>query len=432
MTRGRSPSRVDLVMEGKVFLGDVLERACIAIEDDEIVAVTRPAHSPNSEQKIIYGDDYLILPGMVDLHVHMREPGLDYKEDWETGSKAALRGGVTVVCDMPNNVPPIRSCELLKMKIELARRKSLVDFGLYMGYTEELEECSDLYIGIKLYPEDLAEPGLMSALEKTVKLGKLVIIHPEDPELIRDYGKGYCDARPPEAEISAVRKILRSRSGARIHFTHVSTLGAIGEILLSKLQLPGISFDVTPHHMLLNSKLYSTELSKIAKVNPPLRSEEDREAVYRAVKSMLADAIVTDHAPHSLEEKLSEDFSKIPPGFPGIELALHLFLKEILEGRLGLSTLNLYSSRPAELLGMRRGRISVGYKADLVVVKVGVERVVRGEDLVSKAKYTPFEGWKLLTETRAVYRRGRKVFEDGEYLVESGGEPIATCRVSGA
>ncbi|MCX8187499.1 MAG: dihydroorotase family protein [Nitrososphaeria archaeon] len=430
MTRGKPPSNVDLVVEGKVFLGESLEWACVAIEGDEVVGITSPSHAPSSEQKITYGDGHIILPGMVDIHVHMREPGLSYKEDWETGSKAALRGGVTVVCDMPNNVPPIKSRESLMRKIEIAEGKSLVDFGLYIGYTGELEKCSDLCVGVKLYPEDLAEPGLIDFLREAARLGKLVVIHPEDPELIRGGGANYCEARPPESEISAVRKLLELGSGARLHFTHVSTSGAIMEILAKKAQLREfISFDVTPHHMLLNSNLYSTELFKIAKVNPPLRSEDDRRTVYGVVRGMLADAVVTDHAPHSLGEKLSEDFSEVPPGFPALEIALHLLLREILEGRLGLKTLNLYSSRPAEILGIRRGRISMGYKADLVIVKIGVERVVRGEDFVSKAKYTPFEGWRLATETRAVYLRGRKMLEDGEYLAERGGELIC-CRSS--
>jgi len=172
-----------------------------------------------------------------------------------------------------------------------------------------------------------------------------------------------------------------------------------------------ITLDVTPHHALLNESLYRGPLASIARVNPPLRGEEDREAVYEALRKGVVNAVVTDHAPHQLEEKLSRD---PPPGFPGLELALHLLLREVLEGRMPLSVLELYSLKPAALAGLRKGRIAPGFDADLVVVELR-EWVVRGSELVSKAKYTPFEGARLRTATAATYVRGQLVYHEGVF-----------------
>ena len=416
--------QADFAIVGKAYIAGRIVHVAIGVSGERITSITSPGGVPHSLPKYELGDGYLILPGMVDIHVHMREPGLEYKEDWGSGSRAAIKGGVTFVADMPNNRPPANSCRVLRVKLEKACGKSLVDYAFYAGYTacfEELLNCSELFIGGKLYPEDLFSPHAEEFASFIAKQGKILVIHAEDPSFLSsDPSLPHSLARPPESEISGVKRAihLSTRAGAKTHVTHVSLAGSIAEILKAKLAGLNISLDTTPHYALLNDSLYSTSRRNMAKVNPPLRSEGDRQAVYNSVKSLLVDAVVTDHAPHLLEEKTGEN---PPPGFPGLETALHLLLREILEGRMPLQALDLYSCRPARLLGISKGSISVGSDADLVIVR-REEWLVKPEEFVSKAKYSPFEGTKLKTRTYAVFLRGKMVYKEGVFMEENRGK----------
>jgi len=176
--------KVDLVLVGKALVGGSLVEAAVAVEGGRIAGVTSPALAPPAEELVELGARRLLLPGMVDLHVHMREPGLEYKEDWRTGSMAAARGGVTCVFDMPNNKPPTNTCERIREKISRAVLRSLVDFGVYAGYNPQpagLERCSGDFFGFKLYPENLYSSGAEEVFRLAAKLGKPVFVHAEDP-----------------------------------------------------------------------------------------------------------------------------------------------------------------------------------------------------------------------------------------------------------
>ncbi|UNQ73266.1 dihydroorotase [Infirmifilum sp. NZ] len=424
---------VDLVVIGKAYLGGRFEEVAIAVDSGVIVGVTKPPLAPPSNARVEFGEKFLVLPGMVDLHVHMREPGLEYKEDWRSGSRAAVKGGVTLVVDMPNNRPPSNSCDRLREKLQRASEKSLVDFAFYAGFNprlEELEDCGGLYVGFKLYPEDLFAQDAVSVFRRAASVGKPVVVHAEDPSFFRK-SRRHSEARPPVAERAGILRALdlAEATGAWLHVTHLSTEIGLLEVLRAKVSARHrVTFDVTPHHALLSEALYSSPLSKVAVVNPPLRSEGDVRAVYASLRSGLADALVTDHAPHSLEEKLADNPA---PGFPGLELALHLLLDEILSGRLGLPALELYCRRPAELMGFSKGSIAPGFDGDLVVVAKEEWRV-RGEELESRAKYTPFEGRVLRTKTHAVYVRGLEVYTAGYFMAEKGGRlAVPRGRASG-
>lgn len=406
--------KVDLLVVGRAYLNGTLEEVAVAVETGKVVAVTRPSLAPSAERIVELKTGMVLLPGMVDIHVHMREPGLEHKEDWRTGSRAAAKGGVTCVLDMPNNAPPTNTCERLKEKLLRAAAKSLVDYGFYAGFNpdvEELRKCPELFLGLKLYPEDLFHEKSPDAFTLAARLGKPVVVHAEDPRRFKA-SVIYSEARPPEAELSAARHalLLAARTGAWLHITHVSTGAVLREALAAKVSLH-VTTDATLHHALLNESLYRGSAAGLARVNPPLRGEEDREDVYEALRKLAVDALATDHAPHTLEEKLSSD---PPPGFPSLEFALHLLLREVVEGRFPLRVLELYSRRPAELFGLRKGVIAPGFDADFVVVKKA-DWVVRGSELVSKAKYTPFEGIQLRTETVMTFVRGREVYSEGVF-----------------
>jgi len=419
---------VDLVVEGKAYIDGGLVEAAIAIDDGRIVSISNPANAPESEEKRVAGSGSIILPGMVDMHVHLRDLNQAYKEDWYTGTLSALRGGVTLVADMPNNDPYVDSLEDLRLKLEVAEEKALVDFLLYCGLPRdprEVPEIRRIACGFKIYPEDYSRlPSLLESLG-----GGLLVVHAEDPEILEERRKSVKDPRmadhgilrPGIAETRAVEKILSTARGrgVRLHFTHLSTGGSILRVARSRLEDEGITCDSTLHHALLSSEALE-RLGGIAKVNPPLRSRSEAAKVFNAVKSVLVDAIASDHAPHALEEKLREGYDEVPPGFPGLEIYLPIILTLILDGRLPLSAIDLYSRSPARILGVRRGAISLGFDGDLAIVELGGEWRINASDLASKAKYTPFEGWAVKARVAGVFIRGVPAYEDGELLVSKG------------
>ncbi len=420
--------RADLVIEGRAYVGGRLIETAVAINDGLIISVSNPALTPEAEERVVLGLGQLMLPGMVDMHVHMRDFNQAHKEDWYTGTLAALRGGVTLVVDMPNNDPFVDSLAVLREKLEIARSKTLVDFALYCGAPRnphEIPEIKKIACGFKIYPEDYDKlPGLLKYLEEN-----LIVIHPEDPEIIarersaivRPRIEDHCKIRPKLAEIKAVERILEiaRNKRLRLHFTHLTTNDSILRIASSKLCGASISCDVTLHHALLSSDVMMM-LRGVAKVNPPLRSKGDAEAMLNAVRSGLVDAIASDHAPHLLEEKLREDYDEVPPGFPGLEIYLPIILTQILNGDMPPRVLDLYSRRPAEILGARKGSLAPGMDGDVVIVELGKEHVIDPSEFASKAKYSPFGGWIVKAEVKRVYLRGILALEDGEPRVGMG------------
>jgi dihydroorotase len=420
--------RADLVIEGKAYVDGKLIEAAVTIDDGVIVSLSSPALAPSADERIVLRQGQIMLPGMVDMHVHMRDFKQAYKEDWYTGTLAALRGGVTLVADMPNNDPFVDSLERLREKLEVAARKALVDFALYCGApkdSREIPELRGIACGFKIYPEEYGKlPSILNHLE-----GGLVVVHPEDPETImrerrmitRPTIEDHERMRPRIAEIRAIENILRAAGDRRIrlHFTHLTTGDSMLMIASSKLRGVNISCDVTLHHALLSSDAVR-RLGGIAKVNPPIRSREDSDAVLNAVRVGLVDAIASDHAPHLLEEKLRESYDEVPPGFPGLEVYLPLILTQVMDGVMPLRVLDLYSRKPAEILGARKGVLEPGMDGDVVVVELGRERAIDPSEFASKAKYSPFKGWMVRGEVRMVFLRGVIALEDGEPRVGMG------------
>ncbi|RLF20819.1 MAG: hypothetical protein DRZ82_00880 [Thermoprotei archaeon] len=406
---------VDKVIAGKAYVDGRIEEVAIAIDDERIVAITKPSKAPRATEVEIVKGKRVILPGMVDIHVHMRDLGQSYKEDWYTGTFSAIKGGVTLVIDMPNNVPPIDSVDALRRKMETAREKALVDYLFYMGYPKDIKELDKVIrmdtVGIKLYPEDLKKDELKTLLSLCSKMGLPVVFHAEDPEIL------HIDRLGEMPEIRGIEKVLDMVDyKVHIHITHVSLSKVAERIIRARGLGYNITFDVTIHHMLLNNNIYD-KLGGLAYVRPPLRSEENRSYIFNLVKGGLPNAIITDHAPHTLDEKKGENPS---PGFPGLEIAFPLLFTQILDGKLPLNVIDLYSAKPATLFNIAKGSIMVGNDADLIVVRYDVERRVKPEDFVSKAKYSPFKGWTLRCEVEKVFIRGNLVYDTQTLLVRRG------------
>lgn len=425
-----------ILRNGKVVTPNGIVDADIAINDGTISQVGKISETAAIEKDCA---GLFILPGLIDMHVHFRDPGFPKKEDFASGSAAAAAGGVTTVIDMPNTNPPTLTCEALEEKRKIAASKSLVNFGFFFGLAydnfDEIKRAPNI-AGIKVYmgssTGDLFVAN-MNVIEKLFQLGKFVIVHAEDENIIRENTEKYKDSqdpsvhsliRSPAAAYEAVKSVLHlaKKYNARVHITHVSTVDEIEE--LRKFQGPLVSCDVTPHHLYLTQNAYA-ERGNFVKTNPPLRSNKDRQALWQGLRDGIISAIASDHAPHTKEEK-EESYSNAPAGAPGIETMLPLLLDSVNHGELSLRDIaKLTSENPARLLGIKnKGQIVAGFNADLTIVNMNREVVVGNEPFFTKCGWSPFSGWKLKGWPVMTLVRGQMVFENGRINSAARGKEI--------
>ncbi len=368
----------------------------------------------NSKLKIIDATGLSVLPGLVDMHVHLREPGFDYKETIKTGTMAAVKGGITSVCCMPNT-NPVNDNETVT---EFILRKTYAEGACYVYPVgaitkgqkgEELAEMGMMKdAGCVAFSDD-GRPVMSSlimrrALEYSKAFNVPVISHCEDMNLSEGgvVNEGRLSAQmglkgiPSASEDVMVARdiILAELTGGRLHIAHVSTEGSVRLIRQAKERGVNVTAETCPHYFTITEdsvKGYNTN----AKVNPPLRTQKDVEAIIKGLKDGTIDAIATDHAPHHRDEKLQE-FDKAPSGISGFETALSLSLRLVYEGILTMSQLvEKMALVPARILGIDAGTLKVGFDADIAIVDMNKEFKVESEKFLSKGKNTPFEGWTL-------------------------------------
>ena len=388
-----------------------------------------------------------LFPGMIDVHVHFREPGFPHKETWATGSRSAAAGGVTTVVDQPNSDPPTVTGEAFDDKLRFAG-ESLVDFGLNGGVTPSWEPDSLLArplfaLGEVFLADSTGDMGIEAdrfadAARRAAAADLPVTVHAEDATQFDESARDRDDAdawsayRTAEAERLAVERAVEvgRETGAQIHVAHTSTPEGVDAAVGG-----GTTCEVTPHHLLL-SRDDLDDLGTFGRMNPPLRSEARREALYERVADGTVDVIATDHAPHTREEK-DAPIWEAPSGVPGVETALPLLLYEAREGRLSHERVrDLTAANPARIFDLpRKGRIEVGRDADLVLVDPETTRDIRGSDLHSKCGWTPFAGWPgvfpewTMIRGRIVYARDdaglpQGVAPDGEFDEGARGENV--------
>lgn len=390
---------MDAVVKGKALLDAGLTDCCIGIDDGKIVRIAKVIERADRRYDF---SGHLIVPAGVDLHVHFREPGMTHKEDFETGSMAAAAGGVSFVVDMPNTKPPTRTSSDIEEKIKLASKKSFVDFGLAVLLDErtDVAKVSRLALAFKAYlGETTGDLGIdaerMPKLLSDVKdAGIPTFVHAEHVGALEEISeKNLVDhdrRRSQKREVAAVKRVLEAKpAGLRMHLLHVTQ----AEILEMSKNIDGLTSEVTPHHLLLDSGM---NLGTRGKINPPLRSRKTRAALWEAFAQGLNDTLGSDHSPHTIDEK-EEDFDAAPSGMPGVETMIPLMLKRVADRKLDLRTLSkAVSERPAEILGLSKGRIREGYDADLMVVDLGRVVDIRADRLHSKCGWTPYEGWEAI------------------------------------
>jgi len=420
---------MDLTVEGKIFHKGMFEDACIGIKNGKIVEIKKIL---KDDVHLDFGNK-LILPAGVDIHVHFREPGMTHKEDFKSGSLAAAFGGISCVFDMPNNIPQTTSVGAVIDKISVASKKSYVDFGVYAGVTNDnivnIESLSKKCNGFKIFLGSSTlsmlfdKEKLREAFDLIGISGKPVIVHCEDEECLiehKEVEKNLTDHmrfRPGVCEEIAISNVLQAADSlnTKIHVCHVSSCEGL-ELL--KKKPANVSFGVTPHHCLLNVEK-NMGSPGLFKVNPPIRTGFDRESLFNSVKNGMTSVLESDHAPHTKEEK-DKEFDEVPCGVPGVETMYPLFLymakKEVLTFQ---RLTNLLCSRPADLLGVSKGRIETGYDADFIVVDLKQEEKIQSENLHSRCGWSPFEDWPAIFP-EAVFVRGEKLIEENEIQVKQG------------
>jgi len=442
---------VDCVITGGLVVSaDGVYQADVAIDGETIAAVGHPATLPPA-RRTIDARGLHVLPGAIDSHVHFRTPGYEYKEDWESGTGAAARGGVTTVLEMPNVNPPTGTLEALALKQSIARRQAYVDYGIY-GLLDEhnidqLDALADAGVsGFKCFMGntfgDLPAPSdgaMLEGFEHLARRGLRCTVHAENWSIMarrkaRMEAVGRIDplahlaARPEVCAIEAVSRaiIFAEWTGARLHIAHKSSKDALWAIDEAKRRGVDVTVETCPQYLLLTTEDHR-RLGNILRVNPPIRDPGHQEPLWDALRRGIVDMIATDHAPHTPEEKTRPNVWECDCGFPGVETQMPIMLTEVNHGRMTISDYVRWASvNPAKAWGFfpRKGVIQAGSEADIVLVDLKREDVIDQERLYSKSKISPWHGRAVQGTPVLTMVRGRVVAERGRIATTPGwGKP---------
>ena len=393
------------------YIDKKLVEADLGIKDNIITKINPPIHE--QADKVLDATGLAIFPGIIDTQVHFREPGDPQKETLESGSKAAVLGGVTGVFEMPNTSPPTDSVERFEEKLTRAANRMYCNYAFYFGATEQnsnhLDVTKDLKgcCGVKMFVGSSTGNLLVKDdkyIEQVIKNSpRIVSIHSEDEnmlierknKIIKGDVQSHYVWRSPECAMESTRKVANFAKNLkkRIHVLHVSTKDEIDFLRDYKNY---VSVETTPNHLSLFAPDCYDQLGTFVQMNPPVREKSHMEGIWKGVLDGTVDVIGSDHAPHTKEQKLQE-YPLSPSGMPGVQTIFLLMLKHYLDGKIELEkVINLLSERPCSLFGIKnRGKIEEGYIADLTVVDMNKEFTISNDWIASNCKWSPYDGWKI-------------------------------------
>ena len=384
--------------------GEIIEKVSENIDESKF--------ENNENVRIIDVEGKLVMPGVIDVHTHMREPGVTYKEDFATGSRACVKAGVTTFYDMPNTIPTTTTEGNLLEKKKLASEKSIVNFGIHFGGSknDNVEEIKKVLKNeevntVKIFMNVSTGEMLIEddeILAKVFENSKLVLVHAENEmidkaiELNKNYGSGLYVCHIPSAE--EMKKVINAKKNSDVNTKEHPVYA-----------------EVTPHHLFLNTEIReSTERNKmLLRMKPELREKSDNEFLWEAINRGEVDTIGTDHAPHLISEKLE----KITFGMPGVETSLALMINAYNEGKISLEMIQkLMCENPAKIMKIeKRGKLQEGYFADVIIVDTKKEWIVGIDDTIeSKCGWTPYENWRLKGKNIMTIVNGEIVYENGK------------------
>ena len=430
----------DTILKGATIVNhDGIGQRDIGIRNGRIEAIR--SLSTNSAGEVVDCTGLHILPGVVDSQVHFREPGLEHKEDLETGSLAAVLGGVTSVFEMPNTKPLTTSAETLEDKIRRGRHRMHCDFAFWVGGTREnANDVAELErlpgaAGIKVFMgsstgnllvED--DDGVRTILKNT---RRRAAFHSEDEFRLKERENLRVAGDPSShpvwrdeiAALQCTERLVRiaRETGARIHVLHISTAEEIDFLQGHK---DVATCEATPHHLTLSADEYAT-LGNLIQMNPPVRDKRHRDGVWKGVDQGIIDVLGSDHAPHTMEEK-QKPYPASPSGMTGVQTLVPIMLDHVNAGKLSLERfVDLSSHGPNRIFGMaRKGRIAVGYDADLTIVDMKRRETITHEQAGSKAGWTPYHGKTVTGWPVGTFVRGMKVMWEAEIVNPNKGEPV--------
>ena len=416
-------NKIIILKHGTDVLGNKIEILINGEIIEEISENIDESKFKNNENvRIIDVEDKLVMPGIIDVHTHMREPGITYKEDFTTGSRACAKAGITTFYDMPNTIPTTTTLENLLEKKKLAGEKSIVNFGFHFGGSknDNVEEIKKVLKNgdantVKIFMNVTTGEMLIEddeVLKKVFGNSKLVLVHAENEmidkaiELNKNYGRGLYVCHIPSAE--ELKKVINAKKNNE----------------LNTKEHP-VYAEVTPHHLFLNTEIReSTERNKmLLRMKPELREKSDNEFLWKAINRGEVDTIGTDHAPHLISEKLE----KITFGMPGVETSLALMINASNEGKISLEAIQkLMCENPAKIMKIeKRGKLQEGFFADIIVVDTQKEWIVGVDDTIeSKCGWTPYENWKLKGKNTMTIVNGKIVYENRKINDSHNGKEI--------
>ena len=428
-----------IIKNGSCYISGKLTKTDIGLSGGKIKKIGK---IELNSSKVYDATDKVILPGIIDTQVHFREPGSTDAEDLESGSRAAVLGGVTSLFEMPNTNPPTANLVEFDKKLKAAKNRMHSNYAFYFGATpDNTDQLADLKnvegcCGVKLFAGSSTGNLLVDKeadIEKVISSSnRIVSIHSEDEDIIKlrkkFIKKGDVHSHPEwrnvECAMSSTRRVVKiaERYNKKIHVLHVTTKDEVDFLAMHK---KNVTFETTPQHLTLYAPDCYDKLGTYAQMNPPLRTKEHYDRLWLAIKNNIVDVLGSDHAPH-LKENKNKVYPETPSGMPGVQTIFPVMLDHVNSGKLSLEQLiNLMCENPCRIFGIKnKGYIKEGFDADLTIADMNKEVVIKDEMIASKCGWTPFNNYKVKGFPVGTIVNGNLVMSDGKVVLESKGQPL--------
>jgi dihydroorotase len=428
-----------IIKNGSCYIDGKLTKTDIGLSGNKIQKIGK---IELNSSKVYDATDKVVLPGIIDTQVHFREPGSTDAEDLESGSRAAVLGGVTSLFEMPNTNPPTSNLVEFDKKLQAAKNRMHSNYAFYFGATpdntDQLARLKDVEgcCGVKLFAGSSTGNLLVDKeadIEKVISSSdRVVSIHSEDEDIIKlrkkFIKKGDVHSHPEwrnvECAMSSTRRVVKiaERYNKKIHVLHVTTKDEVDFLAMHK---KNVTFETTPQHLTLYAPDCYDKLGTYAQMNPPLRTKEHYDRLWVAIKNNIVDVLGSDHAPH-LKENKDKEYPNTPSGMPGVQTIFPVMLDHVNNGKLTLQQLiNLMCENPCRIFGIKnKGYIKEGFDADLTIADMNKEVTIKNEMIASKCGWTPFNNHKVKGFPVGTIVNGHLVMSDGKVILESKGTPL--------